>query len=287
MTETPTEDDGGQSAAGDRSASDDHPVDDDHPASDDRSRTGDGPEMDGSTDRPSVLVPLEVLEGETLPNGTPELLANARVVLLGYHVIPDQTATEQAREQFGETAMSKLDEFADALAAAGADVETRLVFTRDKDTTIDRLIYEYECLAVLVPNSTERVASVLVALRGTVGVGRNTRLVAGLFAGAGVDVTLYHALDEGETPDVGESFLNRVKADLVERGIAPDGIETVVEDADASIDAIAGHGEAHDAVVMGETDPSVTTFVFGMPSEQVAERFLGPVLVVQRERPEE
>ena len=35
------------------------------------------------TDRPSVLVPLAVLEGESLPNGTAELLANARVVLLG------------------------------------------------------------------------------------------------------------------------------------------------------------------------------------------------------------
>ncbi|ELZ40675.1 UspA domain-containing protein [Halorubrum saccharovorum DSM 1137] len=265
MTETPT-DDGGEQAETDGQTAD-----------------GDRPE----SARPSVLVPLEVLEGESPPPGTPELLANARVVLLGYHVLPDQTATEQAREQFGETAMSKLDEFAASLAAAGADVETRLVFTHDGETTIDRLIYEYDCLAVLVPNSAERVESVLVALRGTVGVGRNTRLVAGLFADAGVDVTLYHALGDGETPDDGKSFLNGVRADLVERGMAPDRIETLVEDADVPIDAIAGRAESHDAVVMGETDPSVTTFVFGMPSEQVAERFLGPVLVVQRERPEE
>jgi hypothetical protein len=34
---------------------------------------------------------------------------------------------------------------------------------------------------------------------------------------------------------------------------------------------------------MGETDPSLATFVFGMPADQVADRFLGPVLVVQRE----
>jgi len=271
MTDTPT-DDGGEQASSDEQV-----------ASGEQPETGEPTE----TDRPSVLVPLAVLEGESLPNGIPELLANARVVLLGYHAIPEQTAAEQAREQFGETAMSKLEEFADRLAGAGAEVETRLVFTHDEETTIDRLIYEYECLAVLVPNSAERVESVLVALRGTVGVGRNTRLVAGLFAGAGVDVTLYHALDEGETPDDGESFLNGVKADLVERGMDPGRIETLVEEADVPFDAIASRAEAHDAVVMGETDPSVTTFVFGMPSEQVAERFLGPVLVVQRERPEE
>ncbi|WP_080506135.1 universal stress protein [Halorubrum sp. BV1] len=238
-------------------------------------------------ERPSVLVPIEVLEGESIPTGTPALLANAHVVLCGYHVIPDQTATEQAREQFGETGMSKLESFADTLTDAGADVETRLVFTHDKETTIDRLIYEYDCLAVLVPNSTERVDSVLVALRGTVGVGRNTRLVAGLFADADVDVTLYHALDEGESIEDGESFLSGARSDLVERGVDADAIETVVEDADVPIDAIASRAASHDAVVMGETDPSVTTFVFGMPSEKVADRFLGPVLVVQRARPEE
>ena len=239
------------------------------------------------TDRPSVLVPLAVLEGESLPNGTAELLANARVVLLGYHVVPEQTAAEQAREQFGETGMSKLDEFAGDLAAGGADVETRLVFTHDETTTVDRLIYEHDCLAVLVPNSAPQVDSVLVALRGTVGIGRNTRLVAGLFADAGVAVTLYHVPGEGESPEDGESFLGGVRSDLVERGIASDRIETLVEDSDAPLDAIADRAESHDAVVMGETDPSVTTFVFGMPSKQVAERFLGPVLVVQRARPEE
>jgi len=276
MTVTPTE--GGGSTGTDGST-----------RTDGSTEAGD-PSPDGGqprAERPSVLVPVEVLEGESLPSGTPELLANAHVVLCGYHEIPEQTATEQAREQFGETGMSKLDAFADALAAAGADVETRLVFTHDEETTIDRLIYEHDCLAVLVPNSTERVESVLVALRGTVGVGRNTRLVAGLFADADVDVTLYHALNEGESPEDGESFLSGVRSDLVERGVDADAIETVVEDAAAPVDAIADRAASHDAVVMGETDPSVTTFVFGMPSEQVADRFLGPVLVVQRARPEE
>ncbi|OYR58529.1 universal stress protein [Halorubrum halodurans] len=238
-------------------------------------------------DRPAVLVPLAVLEGEPLPTGTPDLLANAHVVLSGYHVIPEQTAAEQARAQFGETAMAKLEAVAGALRDAGATVETRLVFTHDRETTIDRLIYEHDCLAVLVPNGTERVDSVLVALRGTVGVGRNTRLVAGLFAESDVAVTLYHALNDGETIADGEAFLTGVRSDLVERGMDPDDLEVVVEEAEAAVDAIAGRAESHDAVIMGETDPSVTTFVFGMPAEQVAERFLGPVLVVQRERPAE
>ena len=245
-------------------------------------------EPDRDSERPTVLVPLEVLEGESLPAGTPDLLANAHVVLLGYHVLPEQTATEQAREQFGEKAMTKLDGFAETLADAGSTVETRLVFTHDEQTTIDRLIYEYDCLAVLVPNSVERLDSVLVAVRGTVGIGRNTRLVAGLFAESDVDVTLYHILGEEELEDDAETLMSGVRSELVDRGMDRDAIDVRIETPTegSPIDAIAELGETHDAVVMGETDPSVTTFVFGMPSEQVAERFLGPVLVVQRERPE-
>ena len=238
-------------------------------------------------DRPTILVPLEVLEGESLPDGTSELLANAHVVLLGYHVIPEQTATEQAREQFGETAREKLREFADRLTTAGATTDIRLVFTHDEQTTINRIIYEHDCLAVLVPNSVETPESVLVAIRGRVGIDRNTQLVAGLFAGTDVDVTLYHILGPEGTNEDAETLLSGVETQLVERGMDPDQIGTLVEDTATPIDAIARLGKDHDAVVMGETDPTVTTFVFGMPSEQVAERFLGPVLVVQRERPAE
>ncbi len=246
-----------------------------------------GPASDGAeTDRPTVLLSRRVLEGEPLPEGIPALLANAHVVLLGYHVIPEQTATEQAREQFGGRAMTKLKEFAATLAAAGADVDTRLVFTHDAQPTIDRIIYEHDCLAVLVANGTDGPESVLVAIRGTVGLDRTARLVGGLFGGTDVSVTLYHVLGEDETEEDAETLLEGATARLVEHGMDADAVETLVERPETPIDAIARHGEDHDAVVMGETDPSVTTFVFGMPSEQVAERFLGPVLVVQRERPE-
>jgi nucleotide-binding universal stress UspA family protein len=247
----------------------------------------DGDQSADQPDRPTVLYPIQVLEGESLPAGIADVLANAHVVLAGYHVIPEQTAADQAREQFGERAMAKLEEFAAALTDAGATVDVRLVFTHEAQTTIDRLIYEHDSLAVLVPNGADTLESVLFAVRGTVGIERNTRLVAGLFASTDATVTLYHALADDETDAEGESLLDSTVTALVDRGVRPEAIETILDRPDAPFDAIANHAADHDAVVMGETDPSVTTFVFGMPSEQVAERFLGPVFVVQRERPGE
>jgi len=239
------------------------------------------------TDSPSILVPLRVLEGESVPEGVPDLLATAHVVLLGYHVIPEQTATGQAQMQFEDRATERLDEYETMFEEAGATVERRLVFTHDGQKTIDRMTTEHDCLAALVPNATGPVEDVLVAVRGTVGVDRIARVVGGLFGETDASVTLYHVAESDETDeDVGtllDGMVNRLEA----QGLDASRIETRVERDQEAFDAIVDAADAFDVVVMGESDPSLATFVFGMPADQVADRFLGPVLVVQREPSEE
>ncbi|WP_225334398.1 universal stress protein [Halomicrobium urmianum] len=235
------------------------------------------------TDRPSVLVPIRVLEGESIPEGVPELLATAHVVLLGYHVVPDQTATGQAQMQFEDRATDRLDEYETIFEDAGATVEHRLVFTHDGQKTIDRTITEHDCLAVLVPNATGPVDDVLVAVRGAVGIDRLARVVAGVFGGTGASVTLYHVAEADESDEDVGMVLDGLADRLADLGVDASTVETRVERDRDPLDAIADAADAFDAVVMGETDPSLATFVFGMPADQVADRFLGPVLVVQRE----
>ena len=235
------------------------------------------------TDRPSILVPIRVLEGESVPEGVPGLLANAHVVLLGYHVIPEQTAPGQAQMQFEDRATQRLDEYEAIFEEAGATVERRLVFTHDGQKTIDRMITEHDCMAVLVPNATGSLEDVLVAVRGTVGVDRLARVVAGVFGELDASVTLYHVAEDEETDEDVGTLLDGLVERLGDLGMDASAIETRVERDQDAFDAIVDMADAFDAVVMGETDPSLTTFVFGMPADQVADRFLGPVLVVQRE----
>lgn len=237
-------------------------------------------------DRPTVLVPIEVLEGESIPEGVPELLENAHVVLLGYHVVPDQTAPGQARMQFEERASKRLDEFEEMLEAAGATVESRLVFTHEGQKTIDRMIYEHDCIAVLVPNATAPPDNILVPVRGTVGVDRLVRTVAGLFSGTDVGITLFHVVRESESDEDARTLLDGVASRLEAEGIDESAIETRIERARKPLDAITRAADEFDAIVMGESDPSIVTFVFGLRTKQLAEQFLSPVVVVQRERPE-
>ena len=90
--------------------------------------------------------------------------------------------------------------------------------------------------------------------------------------------------------DDGEELMEDARGRLIELGMDAAAVETRIDRDVDRTDSIAGviadAAEDFDVVVVGESDPSLTTFVFGMPAEQVAERFLGPVLVVQRERPE-
>lgn len=234
-------------------------------------------------EKPPILVPVRVLERESIPGGVSTLLANAHVVLLGYHVVPDQTATEQAQTQFEDRARRRLETFTAILGEAGATVETRLVFTHNEQVTIDRMIAEYDCLAVLIPNATAPPEDVLVAVRGTVGVDRIVRVVSGLFADTDVAVTLYHVLHENETEADAETLLDGVAARLVEGGLEERSLDVRIgRDGRRPQEAIVDVAEEFDAVVMGESDPSLVTLVFGMRAEQVADQFLGPVLVVQR-----
>lgn len=235
------------------------------------------------TDRPSILVPLRVLEGESVPEGVPDLLANVHVVLLGYHVIPEQTAPGQAQMQFEERAKTRLDEIEAIFEEAGATVERRLVFTHDGQKTIDRTIHEHDCMAVLAPNTTGAVEDVLVAVRGTVGIDRLARVVAGVFGAMNTSITLYHVAETEETDEDVGTLLDGMVDRLEVLGVDESRIETRVEREQDPLDAIVDAAEAFDTVVMGETDPSLVTFVFGMPADQVADRFHGPVLIVQRE----
>lgn len=238
-------------------------------------------------DRPRILVPVRVLAGESIPEGVPELLANAHVVLLGYHVIPEQTAPGQAQMEFEERGNDRLDVLEETLAAAGATVERRLVFTHQAQKTIDRLIYEHECQAVLVPNATGPVEDVLVPVRGTVGIDRLAGVVAGLFGDTDARVTLFHVAAEAETDQDAATLLDGLTDRLAEHGLDPAAVDTRIERETPAKEAIVEASADFDVVVMGETDPSIATFIFGMPAEQVAERFLGPVVVVQRDRPTE
>jgi len=228
-----------------------------------------------------VLVPVAVLEGETVPESVAELLGTMPVTVLGYHVLPEQTPPGQARLQFEERAQVKLDDLAATFREAGGDCDTRLVFTQDEEQTVDRVAAETGCSAVLVPNPAGEVRRLLVPLGGGVNAARVVDFVAALVGDRAIEVTLLHVAGGEAGREAGRERLADAASGLRGAGIAVD--EAVVV-GDSAVEAIAAAAVDHDVVVMGESEPSLRSFVFGESADRVAEQSVGPVVVVRRGR---
>ena len=223
-----------------------------------------------------VLVPVAVLEGETVPAGLMELLGTVNVTVLGYHVLPDQTPPDQARLQFEERATSALADLATEFRAAGGEAYTRLVFTHDEEKTIDRVAEETNSRAIAISGVTGEIDSLLVTLSGDVAVDRVLGFVEELVGGRDLEVTLLLATRDATDAE----GLERAADRLSDAGIAVSTeLATGRSPFDALIDAVPGH----DAIVMGERAPSLASLLFGDEAERVASESVGPVLVVRND----
>ncbi|MGM0605322.1 MAG: universal stress protein [Halobacteriota archaeon] len=265
-----------------------------------------------------VLVPIAILEGEAIPESVIDILGSVDVVLLGYHVIPDQTATAQAHEQFQEKANAELREWADQFETGDGDVETHLVFTHDRDQTIERIAVETETDSILRLNPAPAIDRVLIPIRGEINLDRICEIAARVTADTDTELVVFHAAaDEGtredkdaqegrdsqegsdaqersdtqkgndaqEGSDARENetpLLDRVESRLEAAGVDPTRITQQLVVTDEPIDALLSAADEVDFVIMGEDKPSIRELVFGETSERVAESSIGPVLVVRR-----
>lgn len=220
-----------------------------------------------------VLVPVRILEGESVTPGLFDLLSTVDVVVLGYYEVPDQTPAEQAKLQFEERAQAKLDELRDGFAAAGGDAETRLAFTAEEEQTVRRVTVEEDCDAIVRPGVAHQVDRLLVPFVGRAQVETVARFVAELVGDRDVTVSAL-GLDD----DVSRAELRRALDDA--------GLTTadLTMQPDASKDAlatIADFSVDYDVVVMGEPKPTLSEWVFGELEDRVARESLGPVVVVR------
>jgi nucleotide-binding universal stress UspA family protein len=233
----------------------------------------------------SILVDVE------LPNPTPpsptlvDLLASLRIVLVGWYAVPEQTSPAQARDQFEASAQAALDSIAASFEAAGADVDSHLVFTGNNLDTISRISTEQACDAVLIPAAVERLERILVPLRGVHNARRIVPLVADLVQDGTTDVTLLHVLEAAETEATAREEVLRPTADmLTELGIDAGLLHLDAVTADDPVDTIVTRAADYDVVVIGETKPSVREIIFGSVPEQIVEAVQVPVIVVRHEK---
>ncbi|SIR56489.1 universal stress protein [Natronorubrum thiooxidans] len=222
-----------------------------------------------------ILVPLAILEGESVSAGLTTLLEPMNVTVLGYHVLPEQTPPDQARLQFEERATDALEDLAAEFGADEGTADYRLVFTHDRKQTFDRVAAETASDVYAIPGATGPVENLLVALTGDVAVDRIVSFVTELVGDRDIGVTLFLATDDEHA---GRESLEAAAVTLFDEGLH---VRTELAVDEPPLEALVDAATDHDAIVMGERAPSLRSLIFGEETERVAAESVGPVLVVR------
>lgn len=230
---------------------------------------------------PTILVPVDVSTDERPDPDLLALLQPAKVILVGWHPVPDQVALEQMRDEHEEADIERIEAVA-AEFPDGTDIETLVVYTRDRSETVDRVAEDYGASVVLVPRDVRVVERVLVPIRGDVNLDRILSVVASLLEESEASVTLIHAAPEGEEdPTVGQTLLEEAATRLADAGVDTDRIDTGLVESDSPVDDIVDAAQNHDVLIIGESEPSLIEHVLGDVPTEVIQRSERPVLIVR------
>ncbi|MFB6242844.1 MAG: universal stress protein UspA [Halobaculum sp.] len=233
---------------------------------------------------PTLLVPIDASDPDEPALELVDVLRPLRIVVLGYYPVPDQSAPEQIRDQYEDDAKAALRESIQRFADAGADIESVLVFTRDRVQSVDRVANEQECDAVLISGAVEQLDEILVSLKDEQNMFRVLEVVGLLMEAGDPEVTLYHAESVERGSAKSELYLRGATDWLVERGLDRDRIAWREPTAETQQSQLLDLAEDHDFVVTGEYEPGIRERVLGDMPNRIHDRTGRPVLVVRKER---
>lgn len=225
-----------------------------------------------------ILVPVEILEGETIDPGLLSLFEGDDIVLLGYHEIPEQTAAEQARESFADRAEDKLADIVAAIESVSNSVTDRLVFTHDIEQSKDRVAAETDADAILRLGSAMTMDKILVVLHPDASARRIAAFTADHVGATEREVVLL-SLTADDT--VARESLETAEQILSDAGITGSRVSVEKAVTESPLDRIVDAAVGTDLVVIGQQAPTAMDIVFGDFVERIATETVGPVAVVR------
>ncbi|WP_251331392.1 hypothetical protein [Haloplanus pelagicus] len=233
-----------------------------------------------------VLIPVDVSESHSLGGTLIETVPLTKAVILGYWPIPDQSAPDQARDQFEEEAQQRLQTLADRFTDQGVELQTELVFTKDRNQLIDRATNKYECQSVLIPGTESPpsgAARGIVLIKPNADLDRIVTTLGILFAESDVELYLFHAVESTNEHlhDATEYMLRGLVDRLSELGISRDRIEWEQSTNGEQTAVILSRTSDFDFVVLSETKPALRERIFGTVQSEIANKTEKPLLTIR------
>lgn len=235
-------------------------------------------------DEPSIIIPVD-LSRDGWRNLEPvELLSSTDVVLLGLYPIKDQVSLSQAREQLGEKAEKRLRTLCQRFENVGVEPDCELVFSEDFSDAIDRVAVEKGCNGILTWNQKMVFDRIGVLVKCEHGIDHVINATAWLMIDQDQEMDLVHFLETGvddETYQERKTSLESSLDYLCDRGIDRDRLNLRMEIVEDPQDAMVKAADEYDALIMGETEQTVASVIFGRQHELIQQASQGPVLIVR------
>lgn len=229
----------------------------------------------------SILVPIDISASNLPAQPLTDLCRSVDVVLLGYYPVPDQVAPAQLRQDHGSDATETLGKIADEFRTRDIDVTEELVFTHDRQDTIDRVADKYGCDAVLTLGEVRQIERVLVPLRGDTNLEQIVSLLVDIMRMSDVSITFFHSVVEDSDPSHGESLVRGAVDRLDEAGIDRERINWQLSDKPSPNDEIIELAREYDLLVLGETNPSLRERILGTVPSRVVDEVDKPSFIVR------
>lgn len=225
----------------------------------------------------TVLVPVDISEPDPPRLGVLDDLRPLAVILLGYFPVPDQAEPSLIKHEYEDEASARLD----AIAEGRTDVTEVLVFTHDREATIDRVADQYDCDVVLTAGDTDHLDRILVPIRGDANLERIVSVVAALLRACDATATFFHAVDEHTDRSQAEFLLRGTTERVTDYEIDEDRVDWAIAEGEEAHSAIIDKAAAYDLVVLGETEPSLRERIIGSVLTRIIDTIEKPVLIVR------
>lgn len=225
----------------------------------------------------TLLIPIDVSEPDPPALAVLDVLQPFEVVLLGYFPVPDQAEPALIKHEYEDEAGARLD----AVAAGRPDVTEVLVFTHDREATIDRVADEHGCDAVLTAWDTDHVDRILVPIRGDANVERIVSVVTELLRESDATATFFHSVAEDAESSQAEFLLRGTVERVQEFGIEADRVDWEIAETGDPYRDIVDRGDSYDLVILGETEPSLTERIVGDVLSRIIDDIAAPALIVR------
>jgi nucleotide-binding universal stress UspA family protein len=232
-------------------------------------------------DDSTILIPIDVSTDSYPAQSLVDLCRSVEVVLLGYYPVRDQVTPAQVKQERESEAAATLEEIADVFRTSSIDVTETLVFTHDRQDTIDHVAKEYGCDAVLTLGDADRIERILVPIRGDTNPERIVALLGAVMRASDASVTFFHSVMEDSDPSHGEFLVRGAVDRLAQAGIDRDRIDWRLSDEESPHDEVVELGKEYDLLILGETKPSLRNRILGTVPTRIADELDKPAFIVR------